>query len=351
MNIYDFEANDYLGNLVSLKQYEGKVILVVNTATKCGFTPQYEGLEALYEKYEKDGFVILDFPCNQFLAQAPGTSQDIHSACVLRFGTKFPQFDKIKVNGERISSDAKFCFFTKEEVDPQRIQFGRIKLHYPTSLKYDDLEIDNRKVLQSVSEALHDYAFVVNGFEYDFDDNSLNFICTIVGYNGIPYSRVFINTKGTGSKFSKVSFVDDDSYDLEIVALKKLYGDEANIDSYAEKMEKGRERALDLVAKYLESKGASQITIVSEEFPYSVFDFQYNLNGIAHYCLVKATFTNLDYLDLTAEQYRFVNIFKTASIAFVKNIYSCDQIQIFHSNDLDYFRNNIRRLRLIRGGE
>ena len=98
MNIYDFEANDYLGNLVSLKQYEGKVILVVNTATRCGFTPLYDGLEALYEKYEKDGFVILDFPCNQFLAQAPGSSEDIHSACVLRFGTKFPQFEKIKVN-------------------------------------------------------------------------------------------------------------------------------------------------------------------------------------------------------------------------------------------------------------
>ena len=100
MNIYDFEANDYLGNLVSLKQYEGKVILVVNTATRCGFTPQYDGLEKLYEKYEKDGFVILDFPCNQFLAQAPGTGEEIHSACVLRFGTKFPQFEKIKVNGK-----------------------------------------------------------------------------------------------------------------------------------------------------------------------------------------------------------------------------------------------------------
>ena len=100
MNIYDFEANDYLGNLVSLKQYEGKVVLIVNTATRCGFTPQYDGLEKLYEKYEKDGFVILDFPCNQFLAQAPGTGEEIHSACVLRFGTKFPQFEKIKVNGK-----------------------------------------------------------------------------------------------------------------------------------------------------------------------------------------------------------------------------------------------------------
>ena len=100
MNIYDFTANDYLGKEVSLKQFEGKVVLIVNTATRCGFTPQYEGLEALYEKYENDGFVILDFPCNQFLAQAPGTGEEIHNVCQLRFGTKFPQFEKIKVNGK-----------------------------------------------------------------------------------------------------------------------------------------------------------------------------------------------------------------------------------------------------------
>ena len=100
MSIYDFQANDYKGNLVDLKQYEGKVVLIVNTATRCGFTPQYDGLEKLYEKYQDQGFVILDFPCNQFLAQAPGTGEEIHSACVLRFGTKFPQFEKIKVNGK-----------------------------------------------------------------------------------------------------------------------------------------------------------------------------------------------------------------------------------------------------------
>ena len=100
MNIFDFKANDYKGNEVDLKQFQGQVILVVNTATRCGFTPQYEGLEALYEKYKDQGFVILDFPCNQFLAQAPGTGEDIHQACVLRFGTKFPQFEKIKVNGK-----------------------------------------------------------------------------------------------------------------------------------------------------------------------------------------------------------------------------------------------------------
>lgn len=100
MNVYDFTAKDYKGNEVNLKDYEGKVLLIVNTATRCGFTPQYEGLEKLYEKYQEQGFEILDFPCNQFFKQAPGTSDEIHSACVLRFGTKFPQFEKIDVNGK-----------------------------------------------------------------------------------------------------------------------------------------------------------------------------------------------------------------------------------------------------------
>ena len=100
MNIYDFKANDYKGNEIDLKTFQGKVVLIVNTATRCGFTPQYNGLEALYEKYADQGFVILDFPCNQFLAQAPGTGEDIHAACVLRFNIKFPQFEKIKVNGK-----------------------------------------------------------------------------------------------------------------------------------------------------------------------------------------------------------------------------------------------------------
>ena len=100
MNVYDFKANDYKGNEVNLADFKGKVLLVVNTATKCGFTPQYDGLQALYDKYKDEGFVILDFPCNQFLAQAPGSGEDIHSACVLRFNIKFPQFEKIKVNGK-----------------------------------------------------------------------------------------------------------------------------------------------------------------------------------------------------------------------------------------------------------
>ena len=100
MNLYEFKVNDYKGREVDLSIYKGKVLLIVNTATKCGFTPQYDGLEALYAKYKDQGFEILDFPCNQFFHQAPGTSEEIHEACVLKFMIAFPQFEKIDVNGK-----------------------------------------------------------------------------------------------------------------------------------------------------------------------------------------------------------------------------------------------------------
>ena len=99
-NVYDFNVLDRKGNEVSLSEYKGKVLLIVNTATRCGFTPQYEELEALYKSYKDRGLEILDFPCNQFGNQAPGTEEEIHSFCQLNFGTEFPQFKKIEVNGE-----------------------------------------------------------------------------------------------------------------------------------------------------------------------------------------------------------------------------------------------------------
>ena len=97
--IYDIKVKDDAGKDVSLADYKGKVLLIVNTATKCGFTPQYKELEALYEKYHAEGFEILDFPCNQFGEQAPGTIQEIHQFCTANFDVQFPQFDKIDVNG------------------------------------------------------------------------------------------------------------------------------------------------------------------------------------------------------------------------------------------------------------
>lgn len=99
MDIYDFSVKDPRGNDVSLSEYKGKVLLIVNTATGCGFTPQYQGLEELYRKYKGKGLVILDFPCNQFGHQAPGTDAEIGEFCSLRYDTTFPRFKKVDVNG------------------------------------------------------------------------------------------------------------------------------------------------------------------------------------------------------------------------------------------------------------
>lgn len=100
MSIYDYKVTDAEGNEVSMKDYEGKVLLIVNTATGCGFTPQYEGLQDLYEKYQEKGLEILDFPCNQFGNQAPGTEEEIEDFCQSRYGVTFKMFKKIEVNGE-----------------------------------------------------------------------------------------------------------------------------------------------------------------------------------------------------------------------------------------------------------
>jgi len=99
MSVYDFQARGIDGSDVSISQYRGNVLLIVNVASKCGFTPQYTGLESLYEKYRDQGFAVLGFPCNQFGSQEPGTESDIKSFCDLQYGVTFPLFSKIDVNG------------------------------------------------------------------------------------------------------------------------------------------------------------------------------------------------------------------------------------------------------------
>ena len=112
MGLYDIKVKAQNGDDVSLSEYKGKVLLIVNTATGCGFTPQYEGLEKLYRKYKDQGFEILDFPCNQFGSQAPGTDEQINSFCKLKYDTSFPRFKKIEVNG---SNESELYTFLKKE--------------------------------------------------------------------------------------------------------------------------------------------------------------------------------------------------------------------------------------------
>lgn len=100
MSLYQVRVEDVKGNVVELEKYKGKVLLIVNTATKCFFTPQYTSLQELYNTYQERGFEVLDFPCNQFANDAPGTTEDIDKFCVTEFETTFPRFKKINVNGE-----------------------------------------------------------------------------------------------------------------------------------------------------------------------------------------------------------------------------------------------------------
>lgn len=115
-SLYDFTVSDQADQPVSLQNYKGKVVLIVNTATGCGLTPQYQGLQELYDKYKDQGFEILDFPCNQFMGQAPGNAEEINSFCTLNYQTTFPRFAKIKVNGKE--AEPLFEWLKKEKSGP-----------------------------------------------------------------------------------------------------------------------------------------------------------------------------------------------------------------------------------------
>ena len=157
MSIYDFRVKDNAGQTVDMADYKGKVLLIVNTATGCGFTPQYDGLQDLYEKYAEQGFEILDFPCNQFAGQAPGTDEEIASFCTGRFGITFKQFAKIKVNGKE--ADPLYVYLKEQQggVLGSRIKWnftkflvdreGRVVKRFAPTVTPAALEEDIKEVL------------------------------------------------------------------------------------------------------------------------------------------------------------------------------------------------------------
>ena len=154
MSIYDIKVTDNRGNEVSMSDYKGKVLLIANTATGCGFTPQYEGLEKMYEKFVDRGFEILDFPCNQFAFQAKGSDEQIHEFCTLNYNTKFPRFKKIKVNGGDAAEIFKYLKeqkkgrikwnFTKFLVDSE----GNVVDRFEPTTKPEDIEASVEKLLK-----------------------------------------------------------------------------------------------------------------------------------------------------------------------------------------------------------
>ena len=156
---YDFNATSIIGENISMSKYKGKVVLVVNTASKCGFTPQYEGLQKLYENHEDNNFSILGFPCNQFSEQEPGTHKEIQNFCNTNYDITFPLFEKIDVNGDNTHPLYKFLKseatgilwtegikwnFTKFLVDTK----GKVITRYGSSTKPKDIEADILKLLE-----------------------------------------------------------------------------------------------------------------------------------------------------------------------------------------------------------
>lgn len=155
MSVYEFKVKKQNGEEISLKEFEGKVLLIVNTATRCGFTPQYDGLEKLYEDYHEQGFEVLDFPCNQFFHQAPESDEEINHVCSLKFNTKFLRFKKVDVNGDKAeplfkylcTKDGKYkkvkWNFTKFLVNKK----GEVIARFEPTVKPADIEESIKKAL------------------------------------------------------------------------------------------------------------------------------------------------------------------------------------------------------------
>lgn len=134
MTVYQYEAKMIDGKTISLQNFEGKVLLIVNTASKCGFTPQFKNLQDLYEKYKNKGFEILGFPCNQFMNQEPGNEEEIQSFCELNYGVTFPMFAKIDVNGK----DAHPLFKHLTEASPGLLGSKAVKWNFTKFLVDQD---------------------------------------------------------------------------------------------------------------------------------------------------------------------------------------------------------------------
>jgi len=158
MNFYDLKAIDAQGKDIRFSKYKGKVLLIVNTATGCGFTPQYEGLQKLYDKYKEQGFEILDFPCNQFGHQAPGSNEEIDAFCELNYKTTFKRFNKVDVNGANESMVFTYLKKQKSGIMGSKIKWnftkflvdadGNLVERFAPTKKPEEIEKDIIKLLK-----------------------------------------------------------------------------------------------------------------------------------------------------------------------------------------------------------
>ncbi len=227
---------------------------------------------------------------------------------------KVCRFNKIKVNGQPIATNSEFCMYVREETGKTNVHCGRQKLHYPMSLKYVDeyVDIDNKKVMNAISETICHYAFIVEAFEYEEDSQYLNFDLVIVGEQHIPYSKVFLNKRGVGNKFTTAFNEYADTYDAEIIALRKHLGyDAVNPENYIEVEENNRLLAVDRMVAYLSKFGNGKIRQLTTDYPYALYDIEMVQDGRKHYYIVRFTSTKQQYFSLSANKIRFCQDFSS----------------------------------------
>lgn len=253
-------------------------------------------------------------------------------------------FNRISVNGLLINNDCSFGCYIKEEIDESKVQFGRLKLHYPSKLIYEDndLNINNKKIYKLISEKLNNYAFIVRAFEYDFSTDILNFDALIVGENNIPYSKVFINEKGVGNKFNLIFNENADDYDREIIALRKQFGDTVNPYNFMEYANKMKRIGFEIIKKDVNAYAE----LVSDEYPYSLFDFCFDYNNIKKYGILMTTATKNFYFNLSMIRQNFIlNNIDNCFIYVITDIFNKPELKKYCYDDLSSLNMSINSIK------
>lgn len=255
-------------------------------------------------------------------------------------------FDKIAVNGTLLEGIPSFCMYIREETDPNNVHCGRQKVHYPISLVFEDKNIHNKNVLKAVSNYLHDYAFLVEAFEYNQENRVLNFDVTIVGEENIPYSKVFINRRGVGNKFTSYFSEVSDVYDLEIIALREKYGYEAvTPDNFGDVINENVLAARSIVVEFLKKCGAKDVRVLKEEYPYSLYDIRYSVDGKRRYAIVEQTATKSKYFSLSLSKIQFCNDYiDSVKIFLVTDVNGAPQIYTYDISEMNKLDKTIKSI-------
>jgi hypothetical protein len=248
-------------------------------------------------------------------------------------------FNNISVNGIPVETEGSYCIYIREETDPSNVHFGRQKVHYPQVLDYSDEEItiNNQKVLRAISEALKNYAFIVQAFEYDDCLQLLNFDVLIVGENGVPYSKVFLNKRGVGEKFASIFNEYADIYDTEIIAMRSKLGyDKVFPESFMDIMASNKEKAISAVESFLKDTGCKDYFVLSRQYPYSLYDIEIKDGLKKRYLVIRFTSTKVKYFNLQINCIRFLSNFpEQADVYLVTDVNGEPQIFCYSQADLN----------------